>query len=142
MTKSKLVFIIVAVVLIGIQLVGFETTNPNVLADIQTPMEIKTILKNSCYDCHSNETKWPWYSKVAPISWYIIYDVNEGREALNFSDWDKLTTDKQYKLVGKIVQEIDEDEMPPSLYSIMHSSARLGIEKKGELKKWLQQSNN
>ena len=141
MTKSKLIFIIGLLIIIGIQYIDIEKSNPPVVADIQTPVEIKTILTKSCYDCHSNETKWPWYSKIAPVSWLIASDVNEGRKQLNFSVWEKLTTDKQTKLINKIVEEINEDGMPPGKYTLLHSGATLDLDKKQVLKKWFQNSD-
>ena len=137
MTKSRLILIIVAIILIGIQYIEVEQTNPPVLSDIETPMAIKTILVKSCYDCHSNETKWPWYSKVAPISWIVADDVNEGRKHLNFSDWERLTTDKQRKLLEEIVEEIDTDGMPLGAYTILHPGAKLDLMKKELLKTWM-----
>ena len=139
MTKSKIIFIVVMIVVIGIQFIDFERSNPLVTADIETPMQIKTILAKSCYDCHSNETKWPWYSKVAPVSWLVVVDVNEGRAHLNFSNWEKLTTDKQIKLSGKIIDEIDEGGMPLGKYTMLHPGAVLDLEKKAALKKWFQE---
>ncbi len=68
-----------------IQAVRFERTNPPVTADLQVEPELKRLLRRACYDCHSNETAWPWYSHVAPASWLTQYDVSEGRETLNFS---------------------------------------------------------
>jgi hypothetical protein len=139
-TKSKLIFIILLAVIIGIQFIEIEMTNPPVLADIETPMEIKTILQKSCYDCHSNETRWPWYSKFAPVSWFVADDVNEGRKHLNFSDWEKLTTDKQVKLIGEITDEITEGSMPLKKYTILHPGSSLDLAKQQALEKWFHES--
>ncbi len=137
MRLSTIIFIIILLVIIGIQFIEVEKTNPPVTADINAPMEVKTILQNSCYDCHSNETKWSWYSKVAPVSWLISKDVVEGREHLNFSDWEKLLPAKQRKLKEEIWEEIEEDKMPISNYTLLHPSAKLDLMKKQTIKKWV-----
>lgn len=124
-------------IIIGIQYVDIEKTNPPVTGDIEAPMAVKTILQKSCYDCHSNETKWPWYSKVAPVSWLIADDVNEGRASLNFSYWERLTTDKQQKLLTEIMEEIEKDDMPPSSYKLLHPGARLDLMQIEVLKTWM-----
>jgi len=136
-TKSRLIFIGVLLVLIGIQYIPVEKSNPPALSDIETPMAVKIVFTKSCYDCHSNETKWPWYSKVAPISWLVAEDVNEGRKHLNFSDWERYTTDKQHKLLQDIIEEIESDEMPLGAYTVLHPGARLDEMKKELLKQWM-----
>lgn len=136
MRLSTIIFIIILLVIIGIQFIEVEKTNPPVTADINAPIEVKTILQQSCYDCHSNETKWPWYSKVAPVSWLVSKDVVEGREHLNFSDWEKLLPAKQRKLKEEIWEEIEEDKMPMSNYTLLHPSAKLDLIKKQTIKKW------
>src|SRR5262245_21993196 len=83
------------VLLVGSQLVPIDATNPAVEGDIPAPPEVKAILRRACYDCHSNETVWPWYSRLAPLSWLISRDVHEGRSKLNFSTWDQYTPEEQ-----------------------------------------------
>lgn len=129
-------FLLLVIAFIGIQFVDVDKTNPEVTADIQAPPEVKRILRSSCYDCHSNETRWPFYSSIAPISWFIADDVNEGREKLNFSNWEKLYSEKQDELKRKIWKEINEDEMPMSTYIYMHPDAKLGLPQKDIIKKW------
>ena len=85
-TKAR-IGIIVLVVIIAIQFWPVERTNPPVLSDIEAPQEVKAVLHAACYDCHSNETRWPWYSYVAPASWLVTSDVTEAREHLNLSEW-------------------------------------------------------
>jgi len=121
---------------IGIQFVEVEKPNPPVTADLNAPIEVKNIFKNSCYDCHSNETKWPWYSKIAPISWQISKDVKEGREHLNFSEWEKLFSGDRNKLKDEIWKQVNRDEMPISIYTLMHPSAKLDLMQKNIIKKW------
>lgn len=132
----KYAFVIIVIAFIGIQFIEVDKTNPQVSADIQAPPEVKKILRSSCYDCHSNETRWPFYSNIAPISWFIVDDVTDGRAKLNFSNWENLFSEKQDELKKKIWKEINEDEMPMSSYIYMHPDAKLGMPQKDILKKW------
>jgi len=75
---------------------------------------------DACYDCHSNQTAWPWYSYLAPVSWLAQRDVDGGREKLNFSEWGRAGQE-----TGEIVEKVQEGEMPPSYYGWLHSKARL-----------------
>src|SRR5450759_484008 len=85
----------VVVALGAIQLIPVDRTNPPVQKEMPAPPDVQAILRRSCYDCHSNETVWLWYSKVAPISWLVSRDVRQGRRELNFSDW--TASEKQLK---------------------------------------------
>ena len=82
--------------------------------------ETRALAVRACFDCHSNETVWPWYSNVAPVSWLIQRDVEEGRSKLNFSEWDRPPRE-----VGEAAETVREGEMPPGYYEILHSTARL-----------------
>jgi len=89
------------------------------------PAEVADILSQSCYDCHSSNTVYPWYSHVAPVSWLVIRDVNNGREELNFSEWKSLSKRKQLKTLNNIAEEVESKEMPMPIYTIIHSDAIL-----------------
>lgn len=132
----KYFFLLLVVAFIGIQFIEVDKTNPQVTADLQAPQEVKKILRTACYDCHSNETKWQFYTNIAPISWFIVDDVNEGRKKLNFSNWENIYTEKQDELKSKIWKEINEDEMPTSSYVYLHPDAKLGMPQKDIIKKW------
>lgn len=86
------------------------------------------LVRGACLDCHSNETTWPWYSNVAPMSWLIQNDVNEGREHLNFSHWDQ-----PQEAVAELIEVVEDGEMPPSQYAILHPDARLTDQERAEL---------
>lgn len=88
-------------------------------------LEGDKILKNSCFDCHSNETVWPWYSYVPPMSALVAYDVRMGRKHLNFSEWDSMTDRKKGEALEEALEEIEEGEMPMKVYLIMHGDAAL-----------------
>ena len=117
-----------------IQLVPVDRTNPPVVSDLDASIEVKSILKRSCYDCHSNETRWPWYSYVAPVSWLVSHDVKEGREELNFSEWGRYASDAEMK--EEIVEEIIEGEMPLPIYLVTHSNGSVTEQELEVLKKW------
>ena len=100
------------VVLFIINLIPFNLSNPPISSDIIAPENVKMILRESCYDCHSNETIWYWYTKYAPVSWLIAHDVNEGREYLNFSTWDNYSVNEKREILHESIEEIQEGEMP------------------------------
>ncbi|MCU0343894.1 MAG: heme-binding domain-containing protein [Ignavibacterium sp.] len=131
--KKFIAFLVV--VIIGIQFIPVERTNPPVQSDIDAPTDIKAILKKACYDCHSNETDWPWYSKVAPISFLTVNDVNDGRKHLNFSEWGNYT-DKTERIKEEIWEEVREERMPPWMYRVSHKEAKLTPEEKNLLRNW------
>jgi len=81
------------------------------------------ILKRACFDCHSNETRWPWYSYLPPVSSLIVWDVADARSHVNFSRWDQLAVDKQGKLARKMIEEVTDDSMPLPRYLWLHQDA-------------------
>ncbi|MBZ0136084.1 MAG: heme-binding domain-containing protein [Planctomycetes bacterium] len=106
-----------------IQLVpyGRDHTNPSVTGEPQwDSAATRDLAKRACFDCHSNETVWPWYSHVAPISWLVQRDVDEGREKLNFSEWDR-----PQKEADEAAEAVREGEMPMWIYLPTHPEARL-----------------
>lgn len=125
-----------AALLIGIQLVPVDLSNPPVEAEIDAPEEVLRILERSCYDCHSNETSWPWYSRIAPVSWLVAHDVREGREHLNFSQWRRLGPEERAKLRDEIREVVEEGEMPLWFYLPLHPEARLRPEDRVILERW------
>lgn len=133
---TKYIFILITIAFIAIQFIKVERTNPPVTAEINGPVELKDVLKTSCYDCHSNETKWPWYSYVAPISFIIANDVNEGRMVLNFSEWENYDEQKKMKLKEEIWEEVVKEDMPLLLYTFSHPNSKIDFVKKSIIKKW------
>ena len=138
--KGKLKWIFGAlVVAFGLlQFTNLPRTNPpvvNAFAATNAPPEIDALLKAACYDCHSHETKWPLYSRVAPASWLVVSDVNEGRKHLNFSAW---PTDPAAvaKKLDRINEVLDYREMPPTKYTLLHPEARLTDAQRKQLMDW------
>jgi len=126
--RNGLIVLVVAIA--GAQLVRPERSNPAALADrametrVQVPAEVASIFKRACDDCHSNRTRWPWYSHVAPVSWMVAHHVKEGREHLNFSDWNAPDNNESAHLVSEICKEMREHEMPLRPYLPLHPEAR------------------
>ena len=106
------------------------------------PADVKLILKTSCYDCHSNETRYPWYSYVAPLKWMIIQHIDEGREAMNFSEWHKLNARDKIKLLDEIAEEVNDGNMPLPVYTFTHRNATLGKIQKDAINNWTEQMTN
>jgi hypothetical protein len=138
--KRKLLVAALAVVVVGvaIQLVPVTRANPPVVADLDAPREVKAVLKASCYDCHSNETRWPWYRRVAPVSWLVASDVKDARKRLDFSLWGTYEPAKQARLRDSIGEEVSTGEMPPLLYRVPHRQARLTDAARATLRAWIQ----
>ena len=124
------------VALVIAQLVPVDRSNPPVEAEVPAPANVRAVLRRACYDCHSNETVWPWYSSVAPFSWLLARDVHEGRRELNFSTWSQYTTKQQIKKLKESWEEVAEGEMPPWFYLPVHRDAVLSAEDRGLLRAW------
>jgi len=132
----KKTLLILLLLLIAIQFIPVKKKNPPVLADFDGPVEVKEIFKVSCYDCHSNETNWVWYTSIAPVSWLAARDVNVGREHLNFSDWGNIASDKYDNIAEEIWEEVEDGTMPMKIHTIMHKDAILSDEQKAIVKEW------
>jgi hypothetical protein len=124
--RSKGLLALAGVVLAAMQFVRITRTNPPVETEIPAPDQVRAILRRACYDCHSNETAWPWYSQVAPASWLVGHDVSGGRRHVNFSTWNRLSATKVVDTVHKIAEEVRDGDMPPFYYTMpLHPRARL-----------------
>lgn len=120
-----------------IQFVPVAKTNPPpVTGEIVAPAKVKAVFRKSCYDCHSNETVYPWYNHVAPVSWLLARDVTVGRKEVNFSAWQQMPEDRQNRKRQKIWKEIASGEMPPWFYLPLHPAAKLSDSDKAIVKAW------
>jgi Haem-binding domain len=138
--KTGLIVVgVLAVLVLLMQVVPASRTNPPVDSEISVPAEVKVILTKACYDCHSHETKWPWYSKIAPLSWLISSDVEEGRKELNFSSWSSYSEARKAKKLKEIREELREGEMPPFMYVLMHREAALSTTELEVLNHWIEE---
>ena len=129
-----------AIALLGLlvlaQFVPVDRTNPPVVEEIDAPVEVRAVLERACYDCHSNETVWPAYSYVAPVSWLVARDVHEGREHLNYSEWHRYSAEERLELTEETWEEIAEGEMPMGPYVLLHPEAQLSAEDRALLRSW------
>ena len=139
--------LLVGVVLFALaQIVRPAKTNPQIdhalalEAQMQVDPKVSAILDRSCADCHSNKTRWPWYSHVAPVSWFVIDHVNHGRSHLNFSEWGSYDKPKQRNLLGGICELVREDGMPLASYLPLHPDAKLTAEDKKVICEWTSQT--
>lgn len=132
----KRAFWVGAGLLLAMQLWPVERSNPPVSAEFDGPEPVRLILQASCYDCHSNETFWPWYAYVAPVSWLVAHDVDHAREHLNFSEWGALPDDEREELREEIWEEVEEGEMPLPVYLLLHSGAALDDDDRRTLESW------
>jgi hypothetical protein len=132
----------VAAILVIIQFIPNqlpETSEDNAGDLIKSGMvseEVAVIMKAACYDCHSNQTRYPWYSYVAPVSWLVKYDVEEGRKELNFSEWTTAPKRRIIKKLEEIGEMVQEGEMPKPVYTLTHRDARLTDQQRELIIQW------
>ena len=141
--KIILIIIVGGLVLFGLaQLIPVDRTNPPVVTQVTWDSPQTAVLfKRACADCHSNETVWPWYSYVAPVSWLVAHDVSEGRAALNLSELDPSSARYQ-RMIREVGEKIMEGEMPKAIYYPTHPEARLTTEETQALASGLQTTLN
>jgi len=100
------------------------------------PDSVHEILKTSCYDCHSNNTQYPWYNNIQPVAWWLSHHVKEGKRALNFSEFTSYPIRKKYKKLDGLIKQIQSDKMPLSSYTLIHRYAILTPNQKDKLINW------
>jgi hypothetical protein len=121
----RISLIVAAVVLVLVQFVPVDRSNPPEPAPLDAPPAVLAVLDQSCSDCHSHRTAWPWYARIAPVSWLVAHDVHEAREHLNFSVWGRLSDAEGSDLRGEMWEEVSEGEMPLDIYLWLHRDAAL-----------------
>ena len=129
-----------AAVLVVAQLVPVDRSNPPVQGEVAAPAEVRAILRRACYDCHSNEVRWPWYGRVAPVSWLLERDVREGRKEVNFSVFGEYPEKRRRRKWKEIPEQVQKGEMPPWFYVAVHGEARLSEADKAALVEWARAS--
>lgn len=121
----------IGLVFIAIQFFGPMKINPpvdearSIQANAQLTPEVSAILKRACQDCHSHQTRWPWYSHVAPVSWFLVDHVTDARKELNFSEWASYTPKRMRKKLEEMGEEVEAGAMPLKSYLLLHGDARL-----------------
>lgn len=133
------------VALVVIQAIRPAKTNPAVdetktmTANTHMSAEVAAILERACSDCHSSKTTWPWYSQIAPVSWYIVSDVNGGRKEMSLSDWGTYEPKRKVRKLQEICEQVEKGEMPMKTYVILHPAAKLSDSDKQLLCDWAKQ---
>jgi len=133
------------VAFVAIQAIRPSKTNPPVdeartmKANTQMSPEVSAILDRACSDCHSSRTTWPWYSQIAPVSWYVVGDVNDGRKELSLSEWATYEPRRKARKLQEICEQIEKGEMPMKSYVLIHPTARLSDSDKQILCDWAKQ---
>lgn len=125
-----------AVAFVLIQLVPVDRSNPPLAQEVPASPAVLDVIRRACYDCHSNATRWPWYSYVAPASWLVVHHVDEGRHEVNFTDWAQYPPDKAAKKIYEVGEEVEEGAMPMPGYLLLHGEARLSDADKKLLVDW------
>ena len=132
----------VLALLVAIQFVPVERSNPPVRAEIQVAGEVRAVLERSCFDCHSNRTRWPWYSRVAPVSWYVVRHVSHARGDLNLSEWPVHDFESQKYFLAEMKEVLEEGEMPLDSYLLVHRGARLSAAERALLLDWIDRESD
>ena len=143
MNKKRILYAVL-ILLIVIQFFRIDKENPSVdpkmdfIAITNPPLKVANIIKASCYDCHSFETTYPWYSNVAPVSWWVKHHIDDARKHLNFSTWADYNDKKQDHKLDDCVEEVGEGEMPLDSYTWIHGEAVLSKADREELVEWFE----
>jgi cytochrome c551/c552 len=140
--KKRLFWYTILGLIIVIQV--YPVTAPEVVVDnpgdimksTEIPANVSSMLKSACYDCHSNETVYPWYTNVAPVKWLVYRDTREGRKELNFSNWASMDKMDQAEALDEISTEVMSGDMPMKIYPIMHADAKLSDEDRQAIADW------
>lgn len=143
MNKSKKIVVALIIVLIGIQFIptaeNQTKNNPETdfLVDFKASEEVTAIFKISCYDCHSNNTYYPWYSKIQPMRFMMDNHVKNGKKDLNFNEFNTYSKRRQKSKLKSIISQLQDDEMPLKSYSLLHKEAKLSTDEKKTIIDWI-----
>lgn len=140
----KRVLVVLLVVFVIMQFFRIDKSHPKLVKRndfihmTKPPKGIEALLQNACYDCHSYKTEYPWYSNVAPVSWWVGHHIEEGREHLNFSEWRKYSKKARNHKLHECEEELEEGKMPLDSYTWTHGDAKLSKEQKEKLAEWFE----
>ena len=135
----KKILIIVGIMLLAIQSIRIDktiqplNTNTDFISSTMANESMSQTLKIACYDCHSNQSTYPWYTNIAPVSWWIKHHINEGSRHLNFSEWGNYSEKKRNHKLDECIELVEEGEMPMNSYTLIHKEAKLTDAQKLEL---------
>lgn len=136
--------IVIGIILVGIQFIRPSVDNPPVdpakdFVNIEkAPENVRVMLKKSCYDCHSNQTYYPWYNQIAPVSWYLADHINDGRRHLNFSTWSEFPENRKNRRLNQSARLVRSGKMPLWDYKLVHPESDLTEQEKNELAEWFE----
>jgi Haem-binding domain len=138
MRRSRALLLGFGAALVCSQAVRVQRTNPPVRGDLVAPPLVREALRDACYDCHSNQTRWPWYSALAPLSWLIQHDVTAGRRRLNFSEWTDYASDPETaaQKLSEVAKSVRDGDMAPRYYQVLHPRGRLTNEERELIALW------
>ena len=145
MSHTKKALVVLCLIFFAIQLIqpahnkGGQVSSSDFAVLYDVPKPVEYILQNACYDCHSNNTQYPWYSNIQPLAWMMERHIKNGKEKLNFNDFGKNTTRKQISKLKGASNQIKDNAMPIISYSMMHEKANLTHEEKQVVIKWMEQ---
>lgn len=145
MSKTVLALLIIGLVFLLLQFIpsGMPENKPvagqGIFEVVQVPDNVQTILEKACFDCHSQQVKFPWYSYVAPTSWLVARDIKVGRSNLDFGNWGDLSKRKQLQLLDDINDEVSDGGMPMIIYTYLHSEAKLTHKERESIVNWAEQ---
>jgi hypothetical protein len=148
MKTIKIIALVFLVVLVGIQFVPTNRNQSEVVpkSDFMlvnnVPKDVQDKLKVSCYDCHSNNTAYPWYNKIQPAAWFLEDHIKEGKDELNFNEWGELSERRKNSKLRSIISQIEDDEMPLDSYTFIHWDAKFSELEKKEIIKYMTQLKN
>lgn len=137
--------VILLVVFVGIQFIPTKRNQSNVVPETDfmlvnnVPETIQKKLQISCYDCHSNNTQYPWYNKVQPVAWFMQNHIKEGKKELNFNEWADYSDRRKKSKLKSIISQIEDNEMPLDSYTLIHKDAIFSDIEKQEIIKWVTQ---
>ncbi|AXT62404.1 hypothetical protein D1816_19210 [Aquimarina sp. AD10] len=136
MKITKIIALILLIGFVGIQFVPTDLNQSDTVPKTDfllvnnTQENISAILQESCYDCHSNNTKYPWYNKVQPAAWFLENHIKDGKEELNFNEWDTYSNRRKNSKLKSIISQVKDDEMPLASYTLIHKDAKLSKSEK------------
>ena len=116
---------------------SYSTLETDFIVVNNVPQDIKNKLEVSCYDCHSNNTAYPWYNNIQPAAWYLEHHVKEGKSELNFNEWDTYSDRRKNSKLRSIIKQIESDEMPMESYTLIHRDASFSTEEKQDIIKYI-----
>jgi Haem-binding domain len=133
----KVTLVLLGIAVLAIQFVPSRVTNPTSKGEISAPPEVEATLRRSCFDCHSNQTQWPWYRHIAPISWEVARDIELGRRQVNFSEWGEYYPSTRRRKLLWVRRALQQEDMPPRSYQLIHPTSRLSPETRAQLQHWI-----